>query len=76
VTNEPLDEYEAKVLRVIEPDYDVMLLVIPVHAGVNDFAAASALASLEGRGLIEFEGRGRNKTCYLTDAGKQAYAAL
>lgn len=76
MTDTPLDEYEAKVLRVIEPDYDVTLLAIPMHAGVNDFAAASALASLKGRGLIGFEGRGRNKTCYLTAAGKEAYAAL
>lgn len=71
-----LSEHEAKVLKAIKPDYDVMVLVIPGRAGVNDFAAADALASLKKRGLIAWEGRGKFKAAYLTDAGKEAYAAL
>lgn len=71
-----LDEYETKVLKAIKPDYDVMVVIIPGAAGVNDFAASAALASLKKRGLIAFEGRGRFRSCYLTDAGKEAYAAL
>lgn len=71
-----LDEIETKVLRAIEPDYDVMILVIPGQAGVNDFAAAHALASLKKKELIAFEGRGRFKAAYLTDDGKAAHAAL
>lgn len=75
-TYEPLDEYEVKVLRAIEPDYDVMILVIPGQAGVNDFAAANALGKLKKKGLIAFEGRGKFKSAHLTDEGKTAYAAL
>lgn len=71
-----LDEYEQKVIRAIEPDYDVMLLIIPSRAQVSDFAAAAAIASLKKRGLIKLEGRGNMKSCYLTDSGKEAYAAL
>lgn len=72
----PLSELEQKVLRAIEPDYDVMVLIIPERAGVNEAAAGGALASLKKRGLIAWEGRGRFKAAYLTDAGKDAYAAL
>jgi hypothetical protein len=72
-----LDEYEQKVLRAIEPEYDVMVLIIPPsRAGVNDFAAADALAGLKKKGLIKFEGRGKFKSCYLTPEGEAAYADL
>lgn len=71
-----LDDYEQAVLRVIEPGYDVMILVVPSYAKVNEFAAATALAGLKKKGLIAFEGRGRSKSAFLTDTGKEAYAAL
>lgn len=70
-----LEEHETKVLLAIEPDYEVMLLVIPGAAGVNEWAAGDALGSLKKKGLVAFEGRGRFKSAYLTDAGKEAYAA-
>lgn len=70
-----LEEHETKVLLAIEPDYDVMLLVIPERADVNEFAAGDALGSLKKKGLVAFEGRGKFKSAYLTDAGKEAYAA-
>jgi hypothetical protein len=72
----PLDEYETKVLRAIEPGFDFMIAVIPSHAGVNEFAAGAALAELKKRKLVAFEGRGRFKTVYLTDEGKVAREAL
>lgn len=75
-TPKPLDEYETKVLRAIEPDYDYLVLVIPSQAGVNDFAAGAALAELKRRKLVAFEGRGKFKSVYLTDEGKTARGAL
>lgn len=74
--SKPLDEYEEKVLRAIEPDYDYLVLIIPSKAQVNDFAAAAALADLKKRKLVAFEGRGKFKSVYLTDEGKAAREAL
>lgn len=74
--SKPLDEYETKVLRAIEPEYDYLVVGIPGQAGVNDFAAAAALAELKKRKLVAFDGRGRFKSVYLTDEGKAAREAL
>jgi hypothetical protein len=76
IASKPLDEYETKVLRAIDFDYEYLVLVIPGRAGVNDFAAGAALAELKKRKLVAFEGRGKFKSVYLTDAGKAAQEAL
>ena len=74
--SKPLDEFETKVLRAIEPDYDYLVLIIPSNAGVNEFTAGAALADLKKRGYVAFEGRGRFKSVCLTDEGKAAREAL
>lgn len=71
---EGLDEYDLKVLKAIEPGYDVAIVRIPGDAGINDFAAGGSLAVLKKRGFIRFEGRGSTKSCYLTPEGEAAYA--
>ena len=76
-TARPLDEYEAKVLSALEPDYDYLVLIVPsMMVGVNDFAAATALSGLRMLGYVAFEGRGKFKSVYLTDDGKTAREAL
>ena len=75
-SKQPLDEFEEKVLRAIEPDYYYMVLIIPSKAAINDFAAGDALANLKKRKLVAFEGRGKFKSVYLTDEGKAAREAL
>jgi hypothetical protein len=71
-----LDEYEEKVLRALEPEYEYLILIIPGRAGVNSFAAGSALATLKKKKLVAFDGRGRFKSAYLTDDGVTRRAAL
>jgi hypothetical protein len=71
-----LDEFERKVILAIKPDYDVLVLVIPSNAGINDFAAADALAKLKKKKLIAFDGRGRFRSCYLTPDGCGAFETL
>jgi hypothetical protein len=71
-----LDEYEVRVLRTIEPEYEYLVLVVPGRAGVNDFAAGAALAELKKRKLVAFEGRGNMKSVYLTPEGEAAWKEL
>jgi hypothetical protein len=75
-TTKPLDEYETKVLRAIEPEYEYLVLIVPGRAGVNDFAAGAALAELKKRKLVAFEGRGNMKSVYLTPEGETARKEL
>lgn len=70
-----LDEYDKKVLQAIEPEYEYLVLVVPSKAGVSEFAAASALATLKKLGYVKFEGRGKFRSVYLTDEGEKARAA-
>lgn len=72
----PLDEYEQKVLRSIEPEFEYLVVVVPGRAGVNDFAAGAALAELKKRKLVAFEGRGRMKSVFLTPEGETARKEL
>lgn len=74
--SKPLDEYQEKVLRSIEPEYEYLVLVVPGRAGVNDFAAGEALAELKKRKLVAFEGRGNMKSVYLTPEGEAAWKEL
>lgn len=67
-----LDDIDKKVLAAIEPEWDYLVLIIPSKAGVNEIAAATALATLKKAGFIKFEGRGRFKSVYLTSEGESA----
>lgn len=71
-----LTDTEKKILDAIKPGYDMLVLVVPGYAKINDFAAADGLATLKKKGLIAFEGRGKFKSCYLTDAGKEAFESI